>query len=30
MERLTEALESLREMDMRYWLPQAEAALREI
>jgi hypothetical protein len=29
-ERLTEALESLREMDMRYWLPQAEAALREI
>ncbi|MGH7399943.1 MAG: adenylate cyclase, partial [Candidatus Rokuibacteriota bacterium] len=29
-ERLTEAVGLLREMDMRYWLPRAEAALREV
>jgi hypothetical protein len=29
-ERLTEAVGLLREMDMRYWLPQAEAALRDV
>jgi tetratricopeptide (TPR) repeat protein len=28
-ERLVRALELLREMDMRYWLPRAEAELRE-
>lgn len=28
--RLTEAVGLLREMDMRYWLPQAEAALRDV
>ena len=29
-ERLTEAVELLRGMDMRYWLHQAETALRDI
>ncbi|HSE02552.1 MAG TPA: hypothetical protein VLK35_00255, partial [Methylomirabilota bacterium] len=29
-ERLSEALGLLRAMDMRYWLPRAEAALREV
>ena len=29
-ERLTEAVGLLREMDMRYWLDQAETALRDI
>jgi hypothetical protein len=28
-ERLTEAVGLFREMDMRYWLHQAEAALRD-
>ena len=29
-ERLTEAVGLLREMDMRYWLLQAESALRDV